>query len=91
MKRLVAAAVAAAAVGGLTAAPAQATPIPGCPWEPDQYAWYNPSSGQAPWQQPNWAGTNGIPGTYGPGGYTPVTEQPTPGVCTDFRAACPSS
>lgn len=34
---------------------------------------------------------DGVPGMFGPRGYTPVTEQPVPGVCTDFRAACPSS
>ncbi len=91
MMRALATSLTAVALAGLAAAPAHADPNPGCSWEPSEYGWYNPCSGQAPWNQPNWRGTNGIPGTYGPGGYTPVTEQPTPGLCTDPRAACPSS
>lgn len=87
---LAAAAVLAAALSG--AAAAHADPLPGCGYDPSGYGWYNPCSEQAPWNNSNWAGVNGIPGTYGPiSGYTPVTEQPITGICTDRRAACPSS
>jgi hypothetical protein len=72
--------LAAAAVGGVAAVivfgpgRAHADPLmPGC-LDSSQYAWYNPCSGQAPWNQPNWAGRDGIPGTYGPHGYTPSDD-----------------
>ncbi|TDO18106.1 hypothetical protein EV580_1287 [Mycobacterium sp. BK086] len=67
----------AVSVASLIAAPAAAaTPLPGCYLEPSAYNWYNPCSGQAPWNQSNYSGTNGVPGQYGPNGYTADTGQP---------------
>ncbi|WP_141772874.1 hypothetical protein [Mycobacterium malmoense] len=80
MKQLLAAAVLAAA--GLAAAvlgaqPAQADPPPGCLYQSPN--WYDPCSGTPPWLQQNgtnWSPVDGIPGMYGPHGYTPDTGQP---------------
>lgn len=84
----------AVAVGGLVGAtPAQADPPPGCLYQSPN--WYDPCSGVSPWTQQNgtnWSPVDGIPGMYGPHGYTPVTEQPLCyqlGKCPcDMRAAC---
>lgn len=79
-------------VAMVAAAPAQAEPPPGCLYQ--AVNWYDPCSGVSPWTQQNgsnWSPVDGVPGMYGPNGYTPVTQQPVPGRCTDFRAACPSS
>lgn len=59
---------------GAGIATAQPPIVPGCGYGPSQYPWYNPCSGQAPWNSSNWVGQNGIPGTYGPGGYTPSDD-----------------
>ncbi|AXN43487.1 hypothetical protein MM1218R_01539 [Mycobacterium marinum] len=93
MKQLLVAAVFAA--GAAIASPPVAaadTPPPGCLYQSPN--WYDPCSGVPPWVQQNgtnWSPVDGRPGMWGPHGYTPVTQQPTPGQCTDYRAACPSS
>ncbi|WP_044109880.1 hypothetical protein [Mycobacterium canetti] len=94
INRVVPSLVLAAAVL-VAAAPATAgaaAPPPGCLYESPN--WFDPCSGAPPWVQQNgtnWSPVDGIPGMWGPHGYTPVTQQPTPGVCSDGRAACPSS
>lgn len=59
---------------GLTAglAQAHAEPPPGCLYQ--AVNWYDPCSGVSPWVQQNgsnWSPVDGIPGMYGPHGYTP--------------------
>lgn len=77
---------------GLSGAPQVQAAPPGCLYQSPN--WYDPCSGVPPWVQQNgtnWSPVDGRPGMWGPHGYTPVTQQPTPGQCTDYRAACPSS
>lgn len=47
-------------------------PNPGCPWV--SYEWYSPCaiSPPVPGITPGWLPIDGVPGTYGPHGYTPV-------------------
>ena len=47
-----------------------------CSVNPGAPGWNNPCSAVAPpWHHDGWRATDGIPGTWGPGGYTPCQNQ----------------
>lgn len=64
-------ALAAGALAILLVAPAPAAPPPGCFIESS--LWWSPCHNPPPnvWSNPGWQPIDGIPGTWGPNGYTP--------------------
>lgn len=46
-----------------------------CSINPGNSGWYNPCTAQyPPWNSPSWS-PDGRPGTWGPGGYVPCTNE----------------